>query len=646
VFRLAAIYVVGAWVFVQIALAVFPAFEIPDTAIRYVWLGVALVLPIALVFGWRYDIKGGRIVRTGSSDANADLSIRRADIVILGGLSIVIAVVSFGLVSEVSKTRAPAATLPVLAEVDPNSIAVLPFLNMSDDPNNEYFADGISEELLNVLARIPELKVASRTSSFSFKGKDVDVATIAETLQVDNVLEGSVRAHANQIRVTATLVRNGTVLWTDTYDRGLDDILDVQSEIAYSVASAIAPVLSPESETRVARRATNNVEAYDYYLRGLDYLNRPAEESTLSIAASMFDRAINLDARFASAWAARCETRLSQYEFSAGDEDFFDDAQSDCRRAWTLDKDLWDVYVALGRLYRISGLYENAIDELEKAVAQQPNAVEAYLELGNTLSELNRNEEAKSMFAKAIAVDTGNWKVHRAYGHFFYDNELYDEAIEQYSSVVEFAPDSGIGFDNLGNTYWAMGDFENAAKAFEKSLKIAPSRWAYSNLGSMQYYLGDYASSVENQLLSIELAPEDHVAWGRLAEAYRFIPGAEDKALPVYARAIELVRRDLLVNPDHWDNIGQLAIYHAFSGQREEAVAQTQRMLEIAPSDPSAHYYDALIKWHHGEAEATYQAIKSSLELGMSPVFIVTDPTLAPLRKETRFQTLVASYEN
>jgi TolB-like protein/Flp pilus assembly protein TadD len=646
VFRLAAIYVVGAWVFVQIALAVFPAFEIPDTAIRYVWLGVALVLPIALVFGWRYDIKGGRIVRTGSSDANADLSIRRADIVILGGLSIVIAVVSFGLVSEVSKTRAPAATLSVLAEVDPNSIAVLPFLNMSDEPNNEYFADGISEELLNVLARIPELKVASRTSSFSFKGKDVDVATIAETLQVDNVLEGSVRAHANQIRVTATLVRNGTVLWTDTYDRGLDDILDVQSEIAYSVASAIAPVLSPESETRVARRATNNVEAYDYYLRGLDYLNRPAEESTLSIAASMFDRAINLDARFASAWAARCETRLSQYEFSAGDEDFFDDAQSDCRRAWTLDKDLWDVYVALGRLYRISGLYENAIDELEKAVAQQPNAVEAYLELGNTLSELNRIEEAKSMFAKAIAVDTGNWQVHRAYGHFFYDNEQYDEAIEQYSSVAEFAPDSGIGFDNLGNTYWAMGDFENAAKAFEKSLKIAPSRWAYSNLGSMQYYLGDYANSVENQLLSIELAPEDHVAWGRLAEAYRFIPGAEDKALPAYARAIELVRRDLLVNPDHWDNIGQLAIYHAFSGQREEAVAQTQRMLEIAPSDPSAHYYDALIKWHHGEAEATYQAIKSSLELGMSPVFIVTDPTLAPLRKETRFQTLVASYEN
>ena len=270
VFRLAAIYVVGAWVFVQIALAVFPAFEIPDTAIRYVWLGVALVLPIALVFSWRYDIKGGRIVRTGSSDANADLSIRRADIVILGGLSIVIAVVSFGLVSEVSKTRAPAATLPVLAEVDPNSIAVLPFLNMSDDPNNEYFADGISEELLNVLARIPELKVASRTSSFSFKGKDVGVATIAETLQVDNVLEGSVRAHANQIRVTATLVRNGTVLWTDTYDRGLNDILDVQSEIAYSVASAIAPVLSPESETRVARRATKNVEAYDYYLRGLD----------------------------------------------------------------------------------------------------------------------------------------------------------------------------------------------------------------------------------------------------------------------------------------------------------------------------------------------------------------------------------------
>jgi TolB-like protein/class 3 adenylate cyclase/Flp pilus assembly protein TadD len=640
VVRVGAAYAVVAWLLLQVAATILPSFDAPQWIMRALFLALVIGFPVSLFLAWVYEITPLGLMRNEEALREPDLKQltgRRVDSVIIGLLAAAVIYLIFDNYDLLHRDAEPAPY---------RSIAVLAFENLSFDTDNDYFADGISDELLNVLARIPELRVASRTSSFSFKGKNIDVATIAETLQVDNVLEGSVRAHADQIRVTATLVQDGSILWTETYDRGLNDILDVQSEIAYAVATAITPVLSTESETRVTRRPTDNVEAYDYYLRGLDYLNRPAEESTLSIAASMFDRAIDLDPRFASAWAARCKTRLNQYEFSAADDNFFNDAQSDCRRAWTLENDLWDVYVALGRLYRISGLYDNAIDELETAVAQQPNAVEAYLELGNAYSETNRTKEAQAMFAKAIAVDRGNWQVHRAYGHFYYDNERYDKAIEQYSLVAEFAPDSGVGFDNLGNAYWAIGDFENAAQAFKDSLSISPSRWAYSSLGSMQYYLGDYTSSVENQLLSIELAPEDHVAWGRLAEAYRLIPGAEDKALPAFAKAIELVREDLLVNPDHWDNLGQLAIYLAFSGQHEEAAAQAQKMLAIAPADPSAHYYEALVKWQRRDVDATYQAIQSALELGMSAVFIARDPTLAPLREEVRFQALISGYES
>ena len=639
VVRVGAAYAVVAWLLLQVGDTVLPFFDTPQWVMRALFIGLVAGFPVALLLAWVYELTPLGVMRNEEAlrePGLQQLSGRRVDVVIIGLLAAAVIYLVFDNYDLLQRDGEAAPK---------QSVAVLAFENLSPDVENEYFADGIADELLNVLARIPELRVASRTSSFSFKGKGVDLATIASTLRVDSILEGSVRAHDNQIRVTATLVQEGAVLWTETYNRNLDDILDVQSEIAYAVASAITPVLSTESETRVTRRPTDNAAAYDYYLRGLDYLDRPAEQSTLSIAASMFDRAIDLDPRFASAWAARCRTRLSQYEFSAGDEAYFNDAQSDCRRAWTLENDLWDVYIALGRLYRISGLYDNAIGELETAIAQQPNAVEAYLELGNTLTAVNRTAEAQEMFAKAIAVDRGNWQVHRAYGHFFYDNERYDEAIEQYRLVAEFAPDSGIGFDNLGNAYWAKGDFENAAQAFEDSLDIAPSRWAYSNLGSMQYYLGDFANSIQNQLSSIELAPDDHVAWGRLAEAYRLIPDAADNAQPAFEQAIELVQQDLQVNPDHWDNLGQLAIYLAFLGRHDEASVQITKMLDIAAAEPSAHYYTALVSWQRQDVEATYQAIDSALQLGMPPVFIAQDPTLAPLRDEARFQALLASYQ-
>ncbi|HMB74344.1 MAG TPA: tetratricopeptide repeat protein, partial [Gammaproteobacteria bacterium] len=323
--------------------------------------------------------------------------------------------------------------------------------------------------------------------------------------------------------------------------------------------------------------------------------------------------------------------------FSGRDEQYFADAETDCRRAWRLDNSLWEVYVALGRLYGISGQYDDAIDELRTAISQQPSAVEAYVALGDIYSAMNRNEEAESMFLSALSLDGGNWDVYNHYGHFFYDNHRYEEAIAQYQRVVDFTPDSGIGWDNLGNAYWAIGEFERAAEIFRRSLEIRPSRWAYSSLGSMQYYLGQFEESVENQRLAIAEAPEDHISWGRLAEAYSFIPGAEDEARSAWRRAIELARSDLQINPDDWDTHGQLALYHAFIGEYDVALQQLERVAELAPNEPQGRYYAALVHWQRGDADATYDALEAAIDLGYSSVFIVSDPTLADLRDEPRF---------
>jgi len=205
VFRVTALYIFGAWAALQVSDLAFQGLGVAGTAIRYVWIGAILGLPIALFVGWRYDLVGGRVRRTAVNSADASQSIHRADYVVLGSLVIVVALITTGLSVEILKTRVTESPSLAITDIHPDSIAVLPFVNMSDDPDNEYFSDGISEEILNLLAKIPQLQVTSRSSAFSFKGQNVDVPTIAAKLNVAHVLEGSVRKSGDQVRITAQL---------------------------------------------------------------------------------------------------------------------------------------------------------------------------------------------------------------------------------------------------------------------------------------------------------------------------------------------------------------------------------------------------------------------------------------------------------
>ena len=207
VFRLAGLYIVGAWVFVEIALAAFPAFGIPDTAIRYVWIGVAICLPIAVFLGWRYDIRSGRIVRTASSNAGPDLSVSKIDIAILGALSIVVVIVISGLFGEVTNTRAPVESDRLLPEINPNSIAVLPFANDSAaEENAEFFAEGMHDELLTRLADFTALKVISRTSVMEYRDTTKNMRQIGEELGVVYLLEGRVQRAGDRLHIIIQLI--------------------------------------------------------------------------------------------------------------------------------------------------------------------------------------------------------------------------------------------------------------------------------------------------------------------------------------------------------------------------------------------------------------------------------------------------------
>ena len=273
VLQSAAMYIVGAWVLLQAANVLFPGAGIPDSAIRFIFVGTVLCFPLIMVFGWMYDIGARGVRRTPSAqDPNREdgLPLRQFDYFLISGLAALAMTLIVGVSINVVSQSGTVIVAAVEQPVAENSIAVLPFVNMSDDPDNEYFGDGIAEELLNELANVTSLHVAARTSSFSFKGKNEPVQSIGRQLGVGTVLEGSVRRSGDRVRITAQLINaaDGYHLWSQTFDRVTGDIFAIQEEIAAAITTALkVEVLSKES-SQLAAAPTENFDAFTVFITG------------------------------------------------------------------------------------------------------------------------------------------------------------------------------------------------------------------------------------------------------------------------------------------------------------------------------------------------------------------------------------------
>ena len=333
VIRMAGLYLVGAWLLVQVASTLFPAFGVPDWALRGLVIVLVLGFVPMLVFAWVFELTPDGIKRDAEvsrAESIAPQTARRMDRMIIAVL--LLALVYFGfdrlvlaprrdaaLVASTTQSVAAQATAQAKPTVSRNSIAVLPFVNMSGEAANEYFSDGISEEILNVLAGTPELQVAARTSSFAFKGKTMEVPAIAEQLKVRMVLEGSVRKQGDKVRITAQLIdaQTGFHVWSQTYDRKLEDIFVIQDEIARAIGDELKVKIAAVAGPGQRDGSTRNVAAYDLYLRGMALWHSRTEKGILE-AISLFEKAIATDPEQAQRSEERrvgkeCRSRWSPY---------------------------------------------------------------------------------------------------------------------------------------------------------------------------------------------------------------------------------------------------------------------------------------------------------------------------------------------
>jgi adenylate cyclase len=373
---------------------------------------------------------------------------------------------------------APTTARSALSIPDKPSIAVLPFTNLSDDPEQEYFSDGITEDLLTDLSKLSGLFVIARNSVFLYKGKAVKPEQIGKELGARYMLEGSVRKAANRVRVTAQLIDTATGyhLWAERYDRELEDIFAVQDEVTHEIVSALQIKLTEGERGRLGRPPTTNLEAYEYFLRGLETFARRTPEAN-ALARQMFERAIELDPRFAAAYARLGRVYMIERAFQwSEDPQLPERAAALAQQAIALDDALPGAHQTLAYVYLLARQFDQAIAEARRAVALDPNNADACVTLGEILSCAGESQEAVGLVEKALQLDPHYPPSYLfALGQAYHLLGRHEEAIVAFKRLLTRNPDHARAYFVLALLYHEVGRKEDARKALAAGQRINPT---------------------------------------------------------------------------------------------------------------------------------------------------------------------------
>ncbi len=514
----------------------------------------------------------------------------------------------------------------------PNSIGVLPFLNIGGDPRDDYLGDGLADELSTRLAKIPELRVASRTSTFAFRGKGLAADRIAARLGVSYVVEGSVRRQGNRVRVNAALVdgASGASRWSNSYEAVSGDIYGIEQDIGRQVMTALELVLGTQAAAAASSDGERNVAAHDYFLQGLAYLRAPLSAKSIEAAEQLFRRALAEQPDFARAQAGLCETLVGRYTLERQPA-HVTAAESACAAAEALDGTAKEVHVAIGQLRLATGKPAEAERAFRDALALVPQSSDVLIGLGDALDAGGKFDEADAAYRRAIAAQPRYAGANIAYGNFLFGRGRPADAIPPYERATLFSPDNTNAFNNLGAAYLYLGDFEKAGTAFRRSLELEPRSISYSNLGTAQYYRGRYGEAANLFRRAVELAPADHRLWGNLADALWFESHSQ-QAVENYGRALELAEAELAINPKHAINQAQAAYYSSRLGDTKRARERIAVALTEGDDDNTVHYYAALVDLGLGDESQALEHAKRARELGYPDILMRAAPELGVLR--------------
>jgi len=479
VYKVAVAYAIVAWLLIQAASILFPTFEAPAWVMKVVVTAIIFGFPVALILAWAFELTPEGIKR--EKDVAPNESIARTTGRKLVGITVALAVIAAGLFAfqflrSKSATTIPGITsTPSAASAGPiseKSVAVLPFENLSRDPENAFFASGIQDEILTRLAKIGALKVISRTSTQQYQSKPQSLTEIAKQLGVANILEGSVQKAGDRVRITVQLISalSDSHLWADTYDRKLIDTFGVESDVAQKIASSLEAQLTGSEQRAIAARPTENTEAYQLYLKGKFFWNKRTGDD-LKAAADLFRQAAEVDPSYANAYAGVAQADLLIPVFGAGaPRDFFPKAKAAAERAIELDETSAEGHSALAMLLCFDFKFPASEAEFRRAIQLNPNYATAHHWFGNSLLvSLGRFDEGIREGERAVELDPLSLIINADLGSTFMVGRRYDEAIAQLRRTLALDGNFSYAHWNLGEALYLKGDVNAAIAEYEKA---------------------------------------------------------------------------------------------------------------------------------------------------------------------------------
>jgi TolB-like protein/Tfp pilus assembly protein PilF len=536
VYKIAVGYAVVGWLLIQVATQVFPFFEIPNWAVRLVVLVIVIGFPIALVIAWAFELTPGGIKRTEEADQVYPGRPR--------GRAWIYVVISAGLLSAglffLGRYTAPNENK--IANVPAKSIAVLPFENLSRDPDNAYFAEGIQDEILTRLAKVADLKVISHTSTQRYKSSPDNLPQIAKELGVANILEGSVQKSQDKVRVNVQLINAATDahLWADSFDRKLIDIFAVESEIAAKVADILKAKLTGAEQHAISMQPTRNTEAYQLYLKGRYFWNKRTGPD-LQKAIDYFKQAIEKDPGYALAYVGLGDSYILLSGFGAArPQDSFPVAEDAAKKALEIDDNLAEAHTTLGFSLCVHHLdFAGSIREFERAIVLNPNYATAHHWFGDgPLLAVGQFDRAIAEGKRALELDPLSVIITADLGADYLVARRYDEAIEQFHKAIDLDPRFYYAHWNLAEALEMKGNLREALAEYKKAVELDDDPFVLALLGQAYAKLGQ-----RDEALKI-LAQLPQIAAHRYVPSYSYAVlhmalGEKDKAVEWLERSYQ-----------------------------------------------------------------------------------------------------------
>ncbi len=652
VYRVAAAYIIAAGGIIQLASAAFPAWELPNWALRLVIVLLLIGFPIALILAWAFDVTPQGIKTTPASAPKAKL--RRNLLVLVAAGVLVSAIAGFFLLLP----RASAHKID-------KSIAVLPFENLSDEKENAYFADGIQDDVLTNLSKIGDLKVISRTSVMPYRGKASNVREIGKALGVATILEGSVRRIGNRVRVNVQLINaeNDQHIWAEDYDRDLTDVFAIQTDLAKKIVGELQAKLSPAEQARIERKPTENGEAYLAFVQAHNLSCAFEDFDKLKQGEQLYARAIELDPKFALAlaWYSQLESWiLHTFERTPQRRE---KARALADQALELQPDLPEAHLALGFSYYYGdNNYEAALKQFEIAQRGLPNDADGYLALGAIQRRQGKWAESTANLEKAVSLNPkDSWPLQNlAFNYQMLRN--FDAANKTIDRGLQINP-TGVGLWEIKSklAIAEKGDLSVSEKAFQTLKSMPMSNEEKLRIAGARADVFLLERKYKEGLREAESLPDDLFGTGfeqHLSGKYYLIGFArkalqdEAGARAAFLKAKGLLEAQLKESPDVADMHIQLAKILAYLGQKDAALAEARRAAELLPESKDAFGGPEItagvaevycIVGENGRAIEVLDGLLSRPS-GVTVPLLKLSPAWDPLRNDPHFQALIDKY--